>query len=402
GCGSGAAGNDRRDHAGGGRRPARPARAPGVGLPGGPHQRHRCRAAGLARGRGDPDRPRRDGGDRAHPGRQGRRPDGAPPGRHGRPADRRGERGRLCLAHPRGDARLRPRRPHRDPAGDGAGALRAARRVRRHGQAALPAGGGDAARRRQADDRRRRPRRPGRRRRLRPPHQPGRPARHRRGPAGTGDGRRRPLPGGDPGQGRSRGPAPGLRRPDRRRRPDRGGVADAGCAGGRPDRVGGRLGLRLPRRRRLQRDPRHRRAARHGADLHRREPRPAGAADRRGGARRRGRAAGGGDRRVHPWLPSHGQRPGDDGTGEGGRNRGGWRRQGGRRAADDGGRGLQLLPGAGTRQLLLRRQSERGARPGLGSPPPAVRPRRGGNGGRHRGADADDAALPGGRRGRGV
>ena len=77
------------------------------------------------------------------PAREGRRP----PRRHGRAADPRGERPSVRLDAARRDARLRPRRPHRDAAGCGAAPRRAARRARGRGALRLPARRGASARR---------------------------------------------------------------------------------------------------------------------------------------------------------------------------------------------------------------------------------------------------------------
>ena len=129
---------------------------------------------------------------RRHPRQEAwQRQGGGAPRRHGRAADRGGDRALLRLANAGQDARLRPRRPHGHAARRRQASLREPQ-LRRHGGDDLPAGRG-RRRRRQGHDRRRAAGTLLDRRGLRPaqlPRHSRRPVRH---PAGCDHGRRRPA-----------------------------------------------------------------------------------------------------------------------------------------------------------------------------------------------------------------
>ena len=194
-----------------------------------------------------------------------RHPLDRPARRHGRAADPRGQPLRPLLGEQGRDARLRPRRPHRDAARRGALPGGDAP-LRRHGPLHLPAGRG-RPRRRPGDDRRRPVRAlslPGDLRHAQPAEPGGGPL---RGARRADDGRRRLLRHPRHRQGRARRAAGDRRRSGAgrgadRRQPAEHRLAQRGAGGHRRA-----VGDAHPRRRCLQRHPAKRRAGRHGARL---------------------------------------------------------------------------------------------------------------------------------------
>ena len=230
-------------------------RAPHRGFGGGKTQEFWLRRGGA---RHRPHRRRR-----RHPRPQGRRQGGGAARRHGCAAARGGDRPAVQVDGARQDARLRPRRPHRDAAGSRQIPRRDAQ-FRRHRGGDLPAGGGGRRRRRGHGEGR--------------PHHPichRRSLRHAQfsGPAGR---RIRHPPGSDHGVGRShfdrarrqrrpRGAAASEHRHHSGRRPDHQSAAIGGGAQRRS--AGGRRGvdLHVPVGPYRQRHSAARQAARHGA-----------------------------------------------------------------------------------------------------------------------------------------
>ncbi|EGJ11721.1 amidohydrolase [Rubrivivax benzoatilyticus JA2 = ATCC BAA-35] len=279
--------------------------------------------------------------------------------RHRRAADHREEHLRARQPPRRPHARLRPRRPHGDAAG-GRPAPGDEPELRRHRVPGVPAGR-RRRRRRARDD-------PGRLVRafpdggdLRRPQLAGAGSRPVRGEDRPGLRQQQRVQGDDPRQGRARGDAAQRHRPSARRLPAGQRLARHRHAQQAPDRHRGDLDDDDPRRRGDQRHPRQRRAAGHGAHLHDRGAGPGGAPHAAGGRsdlrglRRTLRV------RVPPQLPADDQPPGRDRVRAPHAGRGGGRGQRARVRADDGRRGLQLLPAAAARLLLRHRQRRRHA-----------------------------------------
>ncbi len=241
--------------------------------------------SGAARTR--PDRRRRHRAQRQQFAR------GRPARRHRRAADHRAQQLRACQPPCRQDARLRPRRPHRDAARGGPPPGQAPQ-FRRHGLSGLPAGRG-RRRRCARNDRRRAVRTVSDGGDLRCAQLAGHGSRPVRAQERTVLREQQRVPHHDPRQGRACGDAAQRHRPGAGRLPAGAGLPDHHHAQQAADRRRCDLGDDDPCRRGHQCRARQLRDAGHGAHLHARGARPdrtPHARDHRAHLRRvRGRAA---------------------------------------------------------------------------------------------------------------